>query len=61
MHLRAGTGRTFKMEATAQQGEPRAHVGEAKAALQSATQVPQAAKDFVTGWLAERYGVSLGG
>ncbi|WP_300037485.1 tricarboxylate transporter [uncultured Roseobacter sp.] len=31
----------------------------ATGALASATQVPQAAKDFVTGWLQERYGVSL--
>ncbi|MEO0912512.1 MAG: tricarboxylate transporter [Pseudomonadota bacterium] len=34
--------------------------GEAAAgALSSATDVPQAAKDFVTGWLEERYGVTL--
>lgn len=33
--------------------------GKAKGALDSATKVPQAAKDFVTGWLSERYGVTL--
>jgi len=32
---------------------------EAAGALTSATQVPQAAKEFVTGWLADRYGVTL--
>ena len=32
---------------------------EATGALNSATDVPQAAKDFVVGWLQERYGVSL--
>ncbi len=32
---------------------------EAQTAKASATQVPQAAKDFVTGWLEERYGVTL--
>lgn len=32
---------------------------EATGALSSATSVPQGAKDFVTGWLKERYGVSL--
>lgn len=32
---------------------------EATGALQSATNVPQSAKDFVTGWLKDRYGVSL--
>ena len=33
--------------------------GEAKGALVSATQVPDAAKDFVVNWLSERYGVTL--
>lgn len=33
--------------------------GEATGALQSATNVPQAAKDFVVKWLKDRYGVSL--
>ena len=33
--------------------------GDAAAALQSATSVPDAAKAFVTGWLRDRYGVSL--
>ncbi|WP_370455429.1 tricarboxylate transporter [Tateyamaria sp. syn59] len=32
---------------------------EAQAALESGTNVPQEAKDFVTGWLEERYGVTL--
>lgn len=32
---------------------------EAKTALKSGTEVPQAAKDFVVGWLEERYGVTL--
>jgi len=32
---------------------------EAAGALTSATNVPQGAKDFVTGWLKDRYGVSL--
>ncbi len=32
---------------------------EAKAALVSATEVPQGARDFVVGWLKDRYGVSL--
>jgi tripartite-type tricarboxylate transporter receptor subunit TctC len=32
---------------------------EAKVALDSATKVPAAAKDFVINWLNERYGVSL--
>ena len=32
---------------------------EAKGALGSATQVPEAAKTFVIGWLKDRYGVSL--
>ena len=32
---------------------------EAKVALKSGTEVPQAAKDFVIGWLEERYGVTL--
>ncbi len=32
---------------------------EATGALQSATNVPQAAKDFVVKWLKDRYGVSL--
>ncbi len=32
---------------------------EAAGALSSATSVPQEAKDFVTGWLMDRYGVSL--
>ncbi len=32
---------------------------EATAALGSATQVPQGARDFVIGWLKDRYGVSL--
>lgn len=32
---------------------------EAQTALASATQVPDEAKDFVTNWLSERYGVSL--
>ena len=31
----------------------------ATGALSSATNVPQEAKDFVTGWLADRYGVKL--
>jgi len=31
----------------------------AKGALKSGTDVPQAAKDFVIGWLEERYGVTL--
>lgn len=31
----------------------------AKTALDSATDVPAAAKDFVSGWLEERYGVTL--
>jgi len=31
----------------------------AKGALSSGTAVPQAAKDFVVGWLEERYGVTL--
>lgn len=31
----------------------------ATGALESATNVPQSAKDFVTGWLQDRYGVSL--
>lgn len=31
----------------------------AKVALKSGTEVPQAAKDFVVGWLQERYGVTL--
>lgn len=31
----------------------------AQSALKSGTEVPQAAKDFVVGWLQERYGVSL--
>ncbi len=31
----------------------------ATGALSSATNVPQAAKDFVTGWLADRYGGTL--
>jgi len=30
-----------------------------KVALDSATEVPQAAKDFVVGWLEQRYGVTL--
>lgn len=33
--------------------------GEAQAALVSATAVPQGARDFVIGWLKDRYGVSL--
>lgn len=33
--------------------------GEATGALSSATQVPDAAKDFVVNWLSERYGVTL--
>ena len=33
--------------------------GEATGALSSATQVPEAAKSFVVGWLKDRYGVSL--
>ncbi|WP_298922156.1 tricarboxylate transporter [uncultured Roseobacter sp.] len=32
---------------------------EAKGALSSATQVPEAAKTFVVNWLSERYGVTL--
>ncbi|MEL6679629.1 MAG: tricarboxylate transporter [Pseudomonadota bacterium] len=32
---------------------------EAEAALRSGTEVPQAAKDFVVGWLEDRYGVTL--
>ena len=32
---------------------------EATGALNSATNVPDAAKDYVTGWLKDRYGVSL--
>ena len=32
---------------------------EAKGALKSGTEVPQSAKDFVVGWLEERYGVTL--
>jgi hypothetical protein len=32
---------------------------EAASALSSATSVPDAAKSFVTGWLMDRYGVSL--
>ncbi|KMW59370.1 Tricarboxylate transport protein TctC [Candidatus Rhodobacter oscarellae] len=32
---------------------------EAKGALKSGTEVPQAAKEFVVGWLEERYGVTL--
>ena len=31
----------------------------AKAALKSGTEVPQVAKDFVIGWLEEKYGVTL--
>ena len=31
----------------------------AKGALASGTQVPASAKDFVVGWLEERYGVTL--
>ena len=33
--------------------------GEAQVALVSATQVPEAAKDFVVNWLSDRYGVVL--
>ncbi|MEM9426597.1 MAG: tricarboxylate transporter [Pseudomonadota bacterium] len=33
----------------------------AKGAMESATIVPQEARDFVTGWLKERYGVDLQG
>ena len=35
--------------------------GAATGALNSATEVPEAAKAFVVGWLKDRYGVSLDG
>ena len=34
---------------------------QAKGAMESATVVPQSARDFVTGWLKDRYGVDLNG